>query len=112
MIKRHDIDKHLLKFIMENFNKNCEDKYNSFESSSEKISIMVYKHSLTLDKVTVFIHTIIGKNMKKRRGLEFSHDFSQENSSILYKFFQDIEDKSNQDFLRNEHERILNIISD
>ena len=108
MIKRHDIDKTVLDYLIESFTENNnlgDNKYSSsrYESTMGDVTISIWKHQLLKgEKVVLSFH--------RKGNLEKDYEFSKETSNFIIKFFEEIEDKMNQDYLRNQQKDILSFI--
>ena len=111
MIKRHAIDEKVLSFIMDSFqeNNNLGESTSTYESTKNNLVISIWKHNLIRgEKVRVFFHKISNNVTRLEKDYELSLEFSK----ILIQFFEELEDKNNQDYIRNSHKEILNLIDE
>jgi hypothetical protein len=109
MIKRHDLDKQILDYLINSFieNNNIGDgkaSISRYESTVNDITISIWKHQLMKkEKVVLSFH--------KNGVLKKDYEFSMKTSDFIRMFFEEIEDKMNQDYLRNNQKEILDLIS-
>lgn len=113
---RHSIDSDVLKFTIDKLNSEL-DKSNSYSyiytDSNIRIEISKIEVMRISEKISINFFNIINKeenpfNAKLQHSVR--HELSFENSNKLRDFLNDKEDENNEDYIRNNSEKVLEFI--
>lgn len=106
MIKRHDLDKKVVEFITDKFSKKIESNNSVYTSEDKKVQITLWKCQFTRkDKVEVYFNSFAEDGTLCHIDTRYILDF--DSSEYLRNFLEGLEDKDNQDELRNTNASLV-----
>ena len=112
-MKRHGIDQEVLGFVMDKFSENIDDGNNwEYKHKGSTIEVSVNKRQVTkLDsKIVVELIELSNEDNSLTNKSRFKYELSFGSSNKLREFIEDLEDLSNEDYIRNTSEDVLDFI--